>query len=92
MIDVQQAYRNAKALLVGKSVLNEVLELQSGWVFSFALVRGDGSCARLPQLMVLRSTGEAGEFFLPDYLQEISGATKFTDQQIAQLQAAVDNK
>lgn len=92
MIDVQQAYRNAKALLVGKSVLNEVLEFQSGWVFSFALVRGDGSCAKVPQLMALRSTGEVGEFFLPDYLQEVLCANKFTDQQIAQLQSAADNK
>ena len=55
-------------------------------------MRGDGSCAKVPQLMALRSTGEVGEFFLPDYLQEVLCANKFTDQQIAQLQSAADNK
>ncbi len=91
MIDVKQAYRNAKAMLEGKSVLNGVLELQSGWVFSFELVQEDGSRVKIPQLMVLRGTGEAGEFFLPDYLQELRRAVKFTDQQIAELQSAADN-
>lgn len=92
MIDRNRAYCNARSLLEGKSVLTSALEIRSGWIFSFSLLRDDGTKVPVPELMVLRSTGEAGPFFLPDYLEEICAGTKFTDQQLQDLMAAADNK
>lgn len=54
--------------------INSILQLDSGWVFSFCNAQGQG--AIISPMLVKKETGEITDFFPPDHLDELEDAVE----------------
>lgn len=80
MANLQLAYQAAQAY-AKDAELEHVLEVASGWVFTFAA----GAQARESPVCYVSREGKAGPLFMPDHLEEMLQGTSLTDQQIQEL-------
>lgn len=77
MASLQLAYRAAQAY-AKDAELKHVLEVASGWVFTFAA----GAQAKGNPVCYVSREGKAGPLFMPGHLEEMLQGTSLTDEEI----------